>query len=62
MRQNEQDKVFVVLNFSDMPQTVTFVESLYHGCYTEYFSNESVELTGATELKLSPWGYLVFVK
>jgi hypothetical protein len=62
VRQNEKDKVFAVLNFSNRPQTVTFRESLYHGEYTEFFSSEHITLNEATEMKLSPWGYKVFVK
>ena len=62
VRQNQRDKVFAVLNFSDKPQTVTFDESLYHGRYCDYFSKETVELLAATQLELAPWGYRVFVK
>ena len=62
VRQNERDKVFAVLNLSNEPQTVTFDDSLYHGAYTEYFSQESVELLGSTQLELGPWQYRVFVR
>ena len=61
VRRNERDKVFAVLNFSAEPQSVTFEERLYRGTYTDYFSQESVELTGSTRLALEPWGYRVFV-
>lgn len=62
VRQNSDDKVFVVLNFSAQPRRVTFEEWLYHGTYTDYFANTPVELNAATELVLAPWGYKVFVK
>jgi glycosidase len=62
VRHNNRDKVFVVLNFSEEPQVVAFSESLYHGKYAEFFSNEQVELLGSTQLQLEPWGYQVFVK
>lgn len=62
VRQNERDKVFAVLNFSDKPQIVTFEEGLYHGKYVDYFAGESVELLGSTQLELKPWDYRVFVK
>jgi hypothetical protein len=62
VRQNDVDKVFAVINFSDQPQTVTFKDSLYHGKYTEYFSNQPAELDASTKLSLKPWGYQVFVK
>jgi hypothetical protein len=50
VRQNERDKVFAVLNFSDKPQTVKFEESLYYGEYADYFTRESIELLGSTQL------------
>jgi len=62
VRQNERDKVFAVLNFSNEPQTVIFTESLYHGRYIDYFGQEPVELRSSTELELQPWGYRIFVK
>jgi glycosidase len=62
VRQNEQDKVFAVFNFSAEPQSVTFHQHLYHGLYTDYFSGESVKFTATTQLELEPWGYRVFVK
>lgn len=62
VRQNERDKVFAVLNFSAEPQTVTFLETLYHGRYRDYFGEVPVELSGSTQLQLEPWGYQIFVK
>ncbi|MFZ1917738.1 MAG: alpha-amylase family glycosyl hydrolase [Terriglobales bacterium] len=62
VRQNDADKVFAVINFSDRPQTVTFKDSLYHGKYTDYFGGQAVELDASTKLNLKPWGYQVFVK
>lgn len=62
VRQNQQDKVFAVFNFSAQPQTVTFRESLYHGIYQDYFSKQTVELAEGAELTLAAWDYRVFVK
>ena len=62
VRQNDADKVFVVINFSDQPQTVTFKDSLYHGKYTNYFGGQAVELDASSKLSMKPWGYQVFVK
>jgi glycosidase len=62
VRRNERDKVFVVLNFSDQTQAVTFKETLYHGRYTDYFAGQTVTLDGSTRLEMKPWGYKVFVK
>lgn len=62
VRQNEQDKVFSVINFSAHTQTIRFSDRLYHGAYREYFSGEQVTLDESSQLKLEPWGYRVFVK
>jgi glycosidase len=62
VRQNEQEKVFAVFNFSSEPQTVTFKETLYYGRYTEYFSQDPIEFQASSQLKLKPWDYRVFVK
>ncbi|QPC82683.1 alpha-glucosidase C-terminal domain-containing protein [Phototrophicus methaneseepsis] len=62
VRQNEQDKVFAVFNFSDQEEVVTLLGRLYYGSYTEYFTDEPVELGEAAKLTLPPWGYKVFVK
>ncbi len=56
VRQNESDKVFAVLNFSNESQTVTFAESLYHGRYVDYFSQEQVELAGSTATGIAALG------
>ncbi|MFI5337485.1 MAG: alpha-amylase family glycosyl hydrolase, partial [Opitutales bacterium] len=44
VRRNGRDKVFAVLNFSPVPQTVTFGEGLFPGTYTDYFSGDRLEL------------------
>ncbi len=62
VRRNDTNKVFVVINFSDQPQSVSFKEGLYQGRYTEYFSGQTVELNAETRLTMKPWGYQVFVK
>jgi glycosidase len=62
VRQNERDKVFAVLNFSDKRQTVIFKDTLHLGKYTDYFAGQSVELIDSTQLEMKPWGYQVFVK
>jgi len=62
VRQNDTDRVFVVINFSDQTQTVTFKDNLYHGKCTNYFEGQPVELDASAKLSLKPWGYQVFVK
>jgi hypothetical protein len=62
VRQNQQDKVFAVFNFSTEPQNVSFEESLFHGKYTEYMSGQPTELSAAAQIELQPWHYRIFVK
>lgn len=61
-RQKEDHKVFVVLNLSADPSTITFENGNYPGTYTELFSEEKVEVTEDFSLELQPWGYKVFHK
>lgn len=62
VRQNEQDKLFVVMNFSKETQSVELKESLYFGEYTEFFSGEKVVFDKPTTLSLDAWAYRVYVK
>ncbi len=62
IRENEQDKVFVVINFSDKNQQVQFNESLHAGEYSELFSNQKVKFTQQSTLELKPWEYRVYVQ
>lgn len=62
VRRNERDKIFVVMNFSNIPQTVAFKETLYHGDYTEYLTGAKSKMDEKTKLVLKPWSYHVFVK
>lgn len=62
VRQNEQDKVFAIFNFSNESKMVTFKESLYHGEYTDYFTKETQNLGDDFQLNINPWDYKVFVK
>ena len=62
IRQNDQDKVFTVINFSSTPQTVTFKDTLYHGKYIDCLAGQPVEFDASTKLTLKPWGYQIFVR
>ena len=62
VRRNERDKIFVVLNFSDLPQIVSFKETLYHGDYTEYFTGVKSKMNAGMKLTLKPWSYRVYVQ
>lgn len=62
VRQNEEDKVFAVFNFSENTQTVSFKETLYHGTYNDYFTRERVMFGEGSDIELDAWGYKVFTK
>ena len=62
VRANAEDKVFVAINFSDEPHSVTFTDAPFTGRYTEFFSGESVAIEEDFELDIEPWGYRVYVK
>ena len=62
VRQNDKDKVFVVINFSAKPQTVTFKDNLYFGTYTEYLSGAAAQLDASSKMTLKPWESRIFVK
>jgi len=62
VRQNSKDKVFVVINFSAQPQTVTFKDTLYHGKYTGHLSGQGTELGAESKVTLRPWESKIFVR
>ena len=62
VRENDDDKVFAVFNFSGEKHAVKFNESLHHGKYTHYFKNEEVVFDEKSVLNIEPWGFRVFVK
>ena len=63
VRQNDQHRVFAVLNFSAQPQTVRFEDGeLFAGSYTDFASGAAAVLKSDLEVTLPAWGWRVFVK
>ena len=62
VREDAQNKVFAVFNFSPEPRVVTFRETLHHGQYTDYFASAPVAIDRTTTLAMDAWGYRVFVR
>ncbi len=62
VRENDEDKVFAVFNFSGKPVTVSFNGVPYHGVYREFFSGAQATLDENTQLELLPWSNRVYVK
>jgi len=61
-RENDENKVFAIINFSPEEQAVTFSDGPFEGEYRDYFSDESLAVSDDTELALPPWGYRILVR
>jgi glycosidase len=62
VRENEKDKVFAVFNFSDKAKSIEYRETLHHGNYKDFTTEEQVTFDENSNLELAPWGYKVFIK
>ena len=60
VRENEKEKIFVALNFSDSPQKVTFQHGPQNGNYKELVQGGDFQITEDSQLELEPWGYRIF--
>lgn len=58
-REKDGDQVFVAMNLSSEPQTVTFTGTWHHGAYVDFRSGEAVTVDGATAMTLEPGGWRV---
>lgn len=59
IRQRDSDRVTVLLNLSNQPQTFRLSGEGYEGVYTEIFSRQPTELKPDMVLTLRPWEYRV---
>jgi glycosidase len=62
VRQNSQDKVFAVFNFSNKAQKISFSEELHTGQYKVFQTGERVSFTTETTIALEPWDYKIYYK
>ena len=62
VRQNKRDKVFMVINFSDKPQSVKFEGNLHPGKYTDYLSNSVITIAENSNIELAPWAFKILIK
>ncbi len=60
-RQNGKNKVLVVVNLSEQPQTVTLKSTDVAGQYADAFHSSKVSLNASPTLKLDGWKYRVYV-
>lgn len=59
-RQQDDDRVVVIINLSPTPQTIRLNGDGFEGTYTEVFSRESTELRNSLTFALKPWEYKVY--
>lgn len=62
VRQNEQDKVSAVFNFSDEAKTAVFRENQYFGTYQQFIDDEEVTMDANSTLDLKPRDFQIFDK
>lgn len=62
VRQNEQDKVLAVFNFSDEAKTVEFKENLYYDTYQQFINDKEVSMVANLILDLKPCAFQIFIK
>ena len=62
VRENDTEKIFALMNFSESVHSLHFPTTLQNGEYTEYFSNKKKKFGPTTELTLNPWDYRVFIQ
>lgn len=61
VRENESEKVFALMNFSDEEHDLTFPTKLQNGNYTDYFTEEDVSIDEHFSIKMKAWDYRVLV-
>ncbi|MGA0556687.1 alpha-amylase family glycosyl hydrolase [Larkinella sp. VNQ87] len=59
-RQQENDRVVVIVNLSPTPQTIRLNGDGFEGVYTEVFTREPTELRNSLTFALKPWEYKVY--
>ncbi|MCX7002329.1 MAG: alpha-amylase family glycosyl hydrolase [bacterium] len=62
VRQRGRDRVVVVVNLSDQPQTATVRNVSLAGDYRDWFGNCDVTLAAQPTWNLAPWAYRVYVR
>ena len=61
-REKGEDKVVVVLNFSDSNQEASINTEAVEGSFNDVFKNEPASLGAETTVNLEPWSYMVLSK
>jgi len=61
-RENETNKVLVIMNLSPEAVKVTFEEQALIDVFTDFFTGKSVQLSAKESFKLKPWEYKIYWK
>lgn len=61
VRHNEDEKVFVIINFSREQVDVMFAEPLFEGEYAHWDSGERITFNADSSTKLGPWEFQIWV-
>lgn len=61
VRQHGRDRVLVLVNLSDRPQSITIKNASLAGEYRDWFRNRDIRFGAVSSWNLPAWGYLVYV-
>ena len=61
IRHDNEEKVFVIINFSNETLKVSFTEPLFKGHYTCWTSGQQCAFSRATERQLAPWQFEIWL-
>jgi glycosidase len=62
VRESGDKKVLVFLNFSEKEQVITLKDQGVVGTYQNAFTGQTTSVKSTHQEKLSPWGYVVYVR
>jgi glycosidase len=62
VRESGDKKVLVILNFSEKEQVITLKDQGIVGTYQNAFTGQTTSVKSTHQEKLSPWGYVVYVR
>ena len=62
VRHNTDEKVFVVINFSNESVNTGFYETLFEDDYIDFTTSQHHTFSANTQLSLGPWQYKIFIK
>ena len=62
VRHNTDEKVFVVINFSNESVSTGFYETLFEDDYIDFTTGQHHTFSANTQLTLGPWQYKIFIK